>query len=250
MMDIMLAIMIPVAFVAGFITSIAGGGGVIFVTTALALGMPSLNALALNRITDIGVLTGSFNNYRKIPEIPWRAIKIFAPLFLIGAIGGASFAVSIADETLQAILITASIIAITLIIIKPRPRETASRRFIFIGYVMIFLIGFWDGSIAMAGGTFFLIACHYFFQMDYMKARAVNIFTVIPETLVSAAILTYHSTITWQMGLALYIASIAGAYVGSKLAIKKGHEFIRMGMIVVSCLMIAKLVIVDMILKS
>lgn len=250
MFDSLLMIMIPVAFVAGFITSIAGGGGVVFVTTALALGMPSLNALALNRITDIGVLTGSFNNFRKVPEIPWRSIKIFAPLFLLGAIGGASFAVSIPDSTLQIILVTASIIAISLVILKPRPKITASRKFFILGYFAIFLIGFWDGAIAMAGTTFFIIAAHYFFNMDYMKARAVNMFTAIPETLISAAILTYHSTVDWRMAITLYVAATIGAMAGSKLAVKKGQEFIRYGMIAVSCLMIAKLVIYDMFLKS
>ena len=250
MSDLILSILIPVAFLAGMITSIAGGGGVVFVTTAIALGIPSLNALALNRITDLGVLTGSFNNFRKVPEIPWRSIKFFAPLFLAGAIGGASFAVSIPQDVLQVILIAASILAITLVIIKPRPLVTAGRKLLLLGYFAIFLIGFWDGAIAMAGTTFFLIAAHYFFNMDYMKARAVNMFTAIPETLISASIITYHSTIDVTTGMIMYVAAAIGAYIGSKMAVTRGHEFIRYGMLGVSGLMIAKLVIYDMVLKS
>lgn len=249
-MNEILLSLLPIAFIAGFITSIAGGGGVIFVTTALALGMPSLNALALNRVTDLGVLTGAFNNFRKAPEIPWRSIKIFTPLFLIGAIGGASFSVSVSADTLQIILIGASIVAVILTIIKPRPQIEKGRKLFLLGYLAILLIGFWDGAIAMAGTTFFMIAAHYFFGMDYMKARVVNMFTAIPETIISASILIFHSTITLTMGLSLYVAATIGAYIGSKMAIKKGHEFIRYGMIGVSCLMIAKLVIYDMILKS
>lgn len=249
-MNDLLLIMIPVAIVAGFITSIAGGGGVLFVTTAIAFGMDPLNALTLNRITDLGVLSGSFNNFRKVPEIPWRSIKLFAPLFLFGAIFGASFAVSIPPEVLQIILITASLIAICLTIIKPRPKVTAGRKFYILGYVVVALIGFWDGAIAMAGTTFFIIATHYFFNMDYMKARAVNMFTAIPETIVSSSILIYHSTVTLTMGLSLYAAAVVGAVVGSKLAVKNGHEFIRYGMIGVSLMMVAKLIIYDMILKS
>jgi uncharacterized membrane protein YfcA len=250
MNDVILMIMIPVAALAGFITSIAGGGGILFVTTAIALGIPSLNALALNRITDIGVLTGCFNNFRKVPNIPWRSIKILTPLFLIGAIGGASFSVSISDNTLQIILICASILAISLTIIKPRPQVTADRKLFLLGYFAIFLTGFWDGAIAMAGTTFFMIACFYFLKMDYMKGRVVHMFTAIPETLVSAAILTYHSTIHWQTALILYASATFGAIIGSKLVVTKGHEFIRVGMITVSLLMIGKLIIYDMFLKS
>ncbi|PCH98752.1 MAG: hypothetical protein COB76_06770 [Alphaproteobacteria bacterium] len=247
--DLLLAL-IPAAFIAGFITSIAGGGGILFVTTAIALGVPSLNALALNRVTDLGVLTGAFNNFRKVPEIPWRSIKIFTPLFLIGAIAGASFSVSIDEATLQTLLIGAAVLAIGLTIIRPRPQVSGERKWFLIGYFFIFIIGFWDGAIAMAGTTFFMIAAHYFFGMDYMKARVVNMFTAIPETIISAAILITHSTISLSTGLTLYVCAAIGAYVGSKIAITKGQEFIRYGMIAVSVMMIAKLVIYDMILKS
>lgn len=250
MTEQIMLVMFPVAMLAGFVTAIAGGGGIFFVTTGIAMGLPSLNVLALNRITDIGVLTGCFNNFRKVPEIPWRSIKIFTPLFLIGAIGGASFSVSISDATLQITLIGASILAITLVIIKPRPKVSLGRKFFLVGYFCIFLVGFWDGAIAMAGTTFFMIATHYFFGMDYMKARVVNMFTAIPETLTSAAILTYHSTVDLKTGLILYIAAVIGAIIGSKLVITKGHEFIRYGMIGVSLVMISKLIIYDMILKS
>lgn len=250
MSDIVFLLMIPIAALAGFVTSIAGGGGILFVTSAIALGLPSLNALALNRITDIGVLTGCFNNFRKVKDIPWRSIKIFTPLFLIGAIAGASFSVSIPDSTLQFILIAASILAMSLVIVKPQPKVTAGRKFFLVGYFCIFLIGFWDGAIAMAGTTFFIIAAHYFFKMDYMKARVVNMFVAIPETLISAAILTYHSTVQWQTALTLYIAATLGAIIGSKLVITKGHEFIRAGMIAISVVMIAKLVVYDMFFKS
>jgi uncharacterized membrane protein YfcA len=249
MSDTVFLIMIPIAALAGFVTSIAGGGGILFVTSAIALGMPSLNALALNRITDIGVLTGCFNNFRKVPAIPWKAIKIFTPLFLIGAIGGATFSVSIPDDLLQYILIGASILAISLVIVKPRPQVTTGRKFMLVGYFCVFLVGFWDGAIAMAGTTFFMIATHYFFGMDYMKGRVVHMFVAIPETLVSAAILTYHSTVTWQTAIILYLAATVGAVIGSKLVISKGHEFIRGGMIAISAVMIAKLVIYDMFLK-
>ena len=249
-MDSLTLILLPVAVLAGFITSIAGGGGIVFVTTAIAIGVEPLNALALNRVTDLGVLTGSFNNFRKVPHIPLRSLKLFAPLFLFGAIFGASFAVSIPQDILQIILICASILAITLVIVKPQPQLQANKKLLILGYISIALIGFWDGAIAMAGTTFFIIAAHYFFGMDYMKARVVNMFAAIPETIVSTAILTYHSTVTIMMGASLFTAATLGAFIGSKLAVKKGHEFIRTGMIYVSILMIVKLVVYDLVLKS
>lgn len=249
-MDSLMVLMIPVAVLAGFITSIAGGGGVVFVTSAVALGVEPLNALALNRITDLAVLSGSLKAFRKVPDIPWRSIKIMAPLFLIGAIGGASFAVSVPSDILKPIIIVASMIAISIIIVKPRPRATINKKWAALGYGSILAIGFWDGSIAMAGTTFFMIAAHYFFAMDYMKARVVHMYVAIPETIVSTSILTFHSTVTIIGGLSMFVAAFIGAMVGSHMAVKNGHEFIRKGMIAITLILIAKLVIYDWAIQS
>ncbi len=237
--------LIPIAMIAGFITAVAGGGGVLFVTTAVAFGLDPLNALALNRLTDIGVICGSFNNFRRVPEIPTKELIKFMPLMLFGAIIGANLVVDLSDIYLRVLIIGAAVFAIAMIILQPQPNIKSSKKLMILGYFAIALVGLWDGMIAMAGATLFILAANYFFNMDYLKARVVQMYAGIPETLISAGILTFHSAVTLKIGLLAYFSATIGAYLGSKLAVRGGKDYIRIGMIIVSVLMVAKLIFVD-----
>ena len=81
-----------VAFVAGFISSIAGAGGLLTLPVLLWAGLPPINALATNKLqSSLGSLSSSWNFYRKghlqLDEIRWAL-----SLALLGAICG-TFAV-------------------------------------------------------------------------------------------------------------------------------------------------------------
>lgn len=49
----------------GLVTSISGGAGIFAVPTMLAFGIPPIGALALNRMSDVGVVTGALRNFWK-----------------------------------------------------------------------------------------------------------------------------------------------------------------------------------------
>ena len=74
------------AFVAGFIDSIAGGGGLIATPALLLAGLPPLNALATNKLQAVfGSSTAAINYYRKI-EKSSREQKLTL-LFVVSFIG-------------------------------------------------------------------------------------------------------------------------------------------------------------------
>ena len=70
---------IPLSFLMGFVNAISGGGGVFGVPAMLAMGLPPVNALALNRISDFGYLIGSLRNYMRLPEFQWKLALAITP---------------------------------------------------------------------------------------------------------------------------------------------------------------------------
>ena len=97
----------------------------------------------------------------------------------------------------------------------------------------------------MAGGTFGVLIFVLLFKKTYLGAKSVMTFAAIPETLMSATILTYHANIQITHGIAMFIAAIFGAYIGSKFAIKKGSRFIRYAMAIMALIMVLKIIIFD-----
>jgi len=240
-----LFLLIPLSFFMGVVNSVAGGGGVFGVPALLAMGMPPVNALALNRISDIGNIVGSLKNYMKVKDFDQKLGFIAIPLILVGAFLGAHFVVGLEEDLLNKVVIGAVIIGIVFLIYPFKTDASSAKPMIAYGMIALLFLGFWDGAFAMAGGTFGVLIFVLLFKKSYLGAKSVMTFAAIPETLMTAAILTYNANIEWTHGLAMFISAILGAYIGSKIAIKKGSHFIRYAMAAMAFVIVLKIVIFD-----
>src|SRR3954471_1386167 len=78
-----------VAAVAGFVNSIAGGGGLIVIPALLFAGVPPLYALGTNKLQSVFGTGVALRNYWRSGLIEWRPNRITNVTVLAGAIGGA-----------------------------------------------------------------------------------------------------------------------------------------------------------------
>lgn len=223
-------------------TSISGGGGVFAVPTMMAFGLPPLTTLALNRISDVGVLIGAIRNYMKIPEFNLKLVFVCVVPLLIGAFIGVNFSVNASPTVLKYFILGAVFIGIILLLWPIKPRLEDVKPNYWLGIPAILAIGFWDGAIAMAGATFAVIALVRLFNCNFLQARSVQIMAGVPETILSCSILLYHAEVDIALAIAMLLSSIVGAFVGSKLAIKKGSRFIRYSMVAISIIMVVKII--------
>ena len=86
-------ILFLVAFLAGFVDSIAGGGGLIATPALLLAGLPPLNALATNKLQAVfGSSTAAVNYHRKIePSNKKERLLILFFVSFIGSVLGTIF---------------------------------------------------------------------------------------------------------------------------------------------------------------
>ncbi|MDP3976378.1 MAG: sulfite exporter TauE/SafE family protein [bacterium] len=225
----------------GIVTSISGGSGVFAVPAMLAFGLPPLNVLALNRMSDVGVVTGALRKYQKSENIDWSlALRAMIPMSIGSAIG-ASFVVSIPEHILTYVIFSGIFIGIFFLLRKPSPvsalhRPSAS----WWGFFFLFLVGIWGGALAIAGATFAVLVLVNFFGKSYLQARATDVAAAIPETFISSAILTTASTVQPGLLFVMFASSFVGAWIGSHLAVRHGSAFIRRAMVGVAMVMIVK----------
>ena len=103
------------------------------------------------------------------------------------------------------------------------------------------LIGFYDGIFGPGTGTLLVFLLVFVIGYEFLKASAtaklVNIATNF------GAIVTFQLTghIWWRLGLALAIANVTGAILGSRLAIRGGSTLVRRVFLIVVAVLIAKL---------
>jgi len=234
------------SFFMGLVTSISGGGGVFGIPVMLAFGLPTLNALALNRISDLGTLAGAVKNYCTSKEMDWGLAKIVAPPFVIGGLMGVSFVVNSDSEFLKYFVVSAVFVGMFFLILPYRAKEVKAKPNYYLGIPLLILVGFWDGSVAMAGATFAMIILVAVFHKSFISARSSLIIAAIPETMISSSVLIYAASLKLSEIAVMFFASVLGAYAGSKLAIKKGNNFIRFTMVGISFVMCLKIIFFDL----
>ncbi|MBU0577950.1 sulfite exporter TauE/SafE family protein [Patescibacteria group bacterium] len=229
--------------VMGIVTSISGGAGVFAIPTMLAFGIPPINTLALNRMSDLGVVIGALRGYHKSKSINWKlALIIMIPLG-IGSFFGANLVVRLPEGLLRYIIIIGVFVGIFFLLKPAKPKKDLKKEAMsIIGLLFMLLVGIWSGALAMAGATFAVLVLVHFFHKSFLEARSTDIVAAIPETAIALTILALASTVSISLLATMFVSSFIGAWIGSHLAVKHGDELIRKAMIGIAILMIIKVV--------
>lgn len=228
----------------GIVTSISGGAGVFAVPTMLAMGIPPLNVLALNRMSDVGVVAGAVKKYHQSKNINWKLAMIAAIPMGIGAFAGANFVIQIPKEWMNYIILGGVIVGIFFLLKPVNPQEKANKvKFSVWGGAFLLLVGFWNGAFGMAGATFAVLVLVHLFNLSFLEARGTEVAAAIPETMIAVTVLYFGSTVSTELMITMFATSFIGAWIGSRLAVKHGSEFIKKAMVFIAVVMIIKVVV-------
>ena len=117
----------------------------------------------------------------------------------------------------------------------------SQKKLIYMGAVAAFVIGFYDGLIGPGTGTMLMIFLVAVMGFAFIGASAIAKVVNATTNLASIIVVGLNIGILWKLGLALGVANLAGGYLGSHIALKKGSGFIRTFYLIVTSLLIARL---------
>ena len=242
--------LLAASFFAGFIDSIAGGGGLIQLP-ALLIGLPkseTAEVLGTNKLSAVFGTTTAAALYRKqIKPDPKVLIAMGVPAFL-GSAGGALLASKIPTSSMRPMVLVLLIVVAIYTWFKPdlgkfeNLRHLPKRR-IQIAAGAGVVIGFYDGIFGPGTGSFLMLilvaSLGYAFITASAIAKVVNVATNVGAIMVFGI----NGAVIWQIGIILGIANIAGAIIGARLAIKGGSTLVRKVFLFVTVALIVKVAI-------
>ena len=240
-------ILFLVAFLAGFVDSIAGGGGLIATPALLLAGLPPLNALATNKLQAVfGSSTAAVNYHRKIePSNKKEKILILFFVSFVGSILGTIFISSI-DAVILIKLIPILLIGVALFFALKKDLDSINRNKVvtFYSFLLItLLIGGYDGSVGPGTGSFFMLAFVSLRGMPLLLATYNTKVVNFASNLGSLITFIYLDLVNWTIGFVMASGQILGAYCGSNLTIKKGAKIIKPTLVTMSLLMSLRLLL-------
>ena len=244
--DFNLLLLVLVGFIAGFVNTIAGGGSLLTLPTLIFLGLPPTIANATNRI---GIFLQSFTGAagfrsKGISTFPF-SIYCGASA-LIGSLIGAQIAIDIKGNTFNKILAVVMILVVVLIVFKRRFGavklwERLRGKHLIISIITFFFFGIYGGFINAGIGFVLLLFLQYFNGMSLVKANATKVTIVCIYTGAAIVFFAINDKINWTYGFLLAFGNIVGAWISSRLAVKKGDGYIKVFLVVIVSLMAVKL---------
>lgn len=239
-------LLIVVGFAVGFINTIAGGGSLLSLPVLIFLGLPPSVANGTNRVAIVfqtALATAGFKS-KQVSTFPFNLYLGISALF--GAIIGAYIAVDIKGETFNKILAIVMILVVLTIIFKPDIRletlqERTTGKYLWISVIAFFFFGIYGGFINAGLGFIMILFLHYVTQMTLVHANATKVAVVFIYTLSALVVFILNDKVDWKVGLVLAIGNGTGAWLASRVSVKKGDGFIKTFLVVMVVIMAVKL---------
>lgn len=237
-------------FVAAFVDSIAGGGGLISVPAYQLAGLPPLFVLGTNKFSASCASFTSSLKYIRSGKGDKKLLKFAVPFTLVGASIGV-FTVSGIDERILSGIIVIMVLIIGVyslfsrrIGIKENIKPFTAKRIVMIILLAISL-GFYDGFFGPGTGSFLIFGLIHIIGYEFTKASANARVMNFVSNLTSLFLFALHGNINYRYGIPVAICSIIGARLGTSLALKNGAKIIKPIFVSMSLLISLKLLLID-----
>ncbi|SPF79266.1 hypothetical protein ALP8811_03205 [Aliiroseovarius pelagivivens] len=240
-----LLFLLAAGFVAGFIDSIAGGGGLITVPALLLAGVPPVTALATNKVQGLFGAGMAAVTYARKGHVNLRRQLKPAALSFAAALLGALSVNALPTELIRWILPILMVAIALFFALKPGLDDSdRHQRLTPAVFALTFapLIGFYDGLLGPGAGAFYMLAFVAMAGHGILKATAHTKLLNFASNVGGLAGFLLVLSPLWIIGLAMGVAQMAGAYVGSSLASRIGARLIKPLLVIASSAMALKLI--------
>lgn len=236
------------AFLAGFIDSVAGGGGLIQLPALLIFlpQMPVANLLGTNKLASIAGTSFAVVQYGRHVGIDWRAtLPATIAAFVFSFIGARIASLINTDVMRVVVLMLLVAIAIYTFLQKDfgsfhAPRLARMAQLLF-SVAAGMTIGFYDGFFGPGTGSFLIFVFIGVFGLNFLRASASAKLINFATNLSAILYFAFTNNILYSFALPMAVFNILGSLVGTRLAILKGSRFVRIFFLLVVVGMILKL---------
>lgn len=225
-----LPLLFATGLAAGFVDSIAGGGGLITLPVLLSFGLGPKEALATNKLQATFGSGSAAWHYTRAGAVD---LKECGRGFLCSAIGAAlgTVAVQQFDPAFLKRCIPVLLLALGMyLLLKPDLGAADRRPRLSRGWFDLFFgigIGFYDGFFGPGTGTFWAMACVVGLGFNLVRATAYTKVMNFASNLSSLVFFLIGGKVLFTAGLAMGVGQWVGARLGARIVIRRGIGFIR-----------------------
>lgn len=240
-------IVCPLVFLAGFVDSVAGGGGLISLPAYILAGLPTHFAIGTNKISSCMGTTIATAKYAKSGFIPWK-LAIGCVIFALGGSAcGANLALLLDDYYFKILmLVILPLTAAYLMRGKALRTEKAPLPFwqtTMIAAGISFVIGIYDGFYGPGTGVFLILLLTAFAHLGLTQANGLSKAINWATNLSAIVVYLTNGTVLLPLGLTAGLFSILGNYIGARCFERQGARSVKPIMLLVLVIFFVKVLL-------
>lgn len=232
-----IAVLTAVAFAAGTVDAIAGGGGILTVPALLWAGLPTNIVLGTNKGQSVfgsGAALARFARAGLIDRA--RARRTFVAGLLAAALGAFAVAALVAAgeqehrDDLRPVVLTLLVAVAAFLLLKPAalvPTGDPPRRPHLVAAAIAAVIGAYDGFFGPGTGTFLILAFVVWLKDAAAQASADAKVVNFASNLASLIVFAAFGWVRWEIALPMAAAQFAGGVFGAHLTVRGGDRIVR-----------------------
>lgn len=248
-MDLISVLLLCVmSFLAGFIDSVAGGGGLVLIPSLLLAGIPPQAALGTNKFAAFFGTSVALANFAKNGKVIWKIAGFGLAFSLIGSVLGTKAILLFDQNTVAKIIIMMlPVTAIVTFLPKKQLKTTISdfskTDLYFFTPLLCLVVGFYDGFFGPGTGTFLIFGFYIFLGLHLIHASAISKVFNLASNIGSLVTFAVADQVLYGLGVPIALANLAGGYLGSTIALKKGQQFIKVFLLTVFAILFITLMV-------
>ncbi len=227
-----------VAILAGFLDTLAGGGGLLTLPALLLSGVPPLHALGTNKLQGSAGTAMSSLMMLRLGKVKLADVKLIMLAAFVGSATGSVLIQWIDTSALNRIIPLVLLLIALYFLFTPkisttdRKQRLSDRQY---RYLVAPLIGAYDGMFGPGTGSFFALSAVTLRAMDLIEATAVAKTLNFSANFASLLVFFVALKIAWPAGILMMLGQALGAWAGSHSLLRIHPRLLRF-VIVAMCL--------------
>ena len=209
-------IVCPLVFLAGFVDSIAGGGGLISFPAYLLAGVPVHVILGTSKLSSFPGAIVAAARFGKNGLIRWKLALPCGLLAAVGAFAGARIALGVEESVIKSLMVVV-LPVVAFYVLRGKKAEEEEReelpfkRLLLFGAAVSLISGMYDGFYGPGTGTFLILAFSGPLRMGTRDAAGVSKFINLAADI--GALLTFGASgkVSVFLGVTAALFCMAGS---------------------------------------
>jgi len=242
-----LAMVLLAAFLAGMLDAVVGGGGLIQIPALFAAlpQVPAATLLGTSKLAGVWGTAVAALRFSRAVRLDWGVVVPAASVAFVFSFVGAIVLTYIPPDLIRKLLpfILAAVAVYTFwrkdLGTHHTPLAQRNRE---IALAVLFgaAIGFYDGFFGPGTGSFLVFVFVRFLGFDFLRASASAKVINVACNLAALIWFGFGGHMIVLLGLLMAGLNVAGSLVGSRLAIRRGSQFVRKVFLVVIALLVIR----------